>query len=125
MNPRLLPKTLLLLALPTLGLLPATARAQQAPTTPDLQAVFQNLPEAVQSWVFWYWMNGAPAPAAQRLARQQRRDARPTGHYAPNGSEPGAEDLDAAKWKQSLKVTEIRLSAEPHVHQFESKSCKV
>jgi hypothetical protein len=56
MRPRLLSPSLLLLALPMLGLLPAPARAQQAP---DLAAAFQNPPEAARPWVFWYWMNGA------------------------------------------------------------------
>jgi hypothetical protein len=56
MKNRLLPPSLLLLALPMLGLLPAPARAQQAP---DLAAAFKNPPEAARPWVFWYWMNGA------------------------------------------------------------------
>ena len=30
--------------------------------------------------------------------------------YDPEGTEPGAEDLDAAKWKQNLKVSRITLS---------------
>ncbi len=42
--------------------------------------------------------------------------------YDPAGSEPGAEDLDAAKWKQSLKVSEIQLSSEARIHQFEGKN---
>ena len=58
MKPRLLHKALLLLALPTLGLLPAAACAQQAPAI-DLEKAFQNPPEAARPWVFWYWMNAA------------------------------------------------------------------
>jgi hypothetical protein len=42
--------------------------------------------------------------------------------YNKNGSEPGAEDLDAAKWKSSLKVMGIYLSDEPVINQFESKN---
>lgn len=42
--------------------------------------------------------------------------------YDNEGSEPGAEDLDAAKWRQSLSVREITLSAEPFIHQYESKN---
>ncbi|WP_442591125.1 glycosyl hydrolase [Pedobacter sp. AW31-3R] len=42
--------------------------------------------------------------------------------YDPSGAEPGAEDLDAAKWKTTLKVTGIELSAEPRIDQYESKS---
>ncbi|MBS7564914.1 DNA-binding protein [Mucilaginibacter sp. Bleaf8] len=42
--------------------------------------------------------------------------------YNKEGSEPGADDLDFAKWKPSLKLTGIELSAEPRIHQFEGKS---
>ena len=42
--------------------------------------------------------------------------------YDKTGSEPGAEDLDAAKWKPSLKLSGIELSATPAIHQFEGKS---
>ncbi|HVS95358.1 MAG TPA: glycosyl hydrolase [Puia sp.] len=42
--------------------------------------------------------------------------------YDKTGSEPGSEDLDAAKWKPSLKLTGIGLSAWPAINQFEGKS---
>jgi hypothetical protein len=42
--------------------------------------------------------------------------------YDKEGSEPGSEDLDGAKWKQSLKITGIALSGAPRIHQFEGKS---
>jgi hypothetical protein len=42
--------------------------------------------------------------------------------YDKAGSEPGAEDLDAAKWKPSLKVVGIYLSGEAVMNQFESKN---
>jgi hypothetical protein len=42
--------------------------------------------------------------------------------YDPEGSEPGAEDLDSAKWKPSLKVRNITLSGTPQLHQYESKN---
>jgi hypothetical protein len=42
--------------------------------------------------------------------------------YDRAGSEPGAEDLDAAKWKQSLRISGIELSAEPRIHQYEEKN---
>ncbi|WP_460557852.1 glycosyl hydrolase [Ferruginibacter profundus] len=45
--------------------------------------------------------------------------------YNKAGSEPGAEDLDAAKWKPSFKVTGIYLSGEPVINQFESKNGSV
>ncbi len=45
--------------------------------------------------------------------------------YNKEGSEPGAEDLDFAKWKQSLKILGIELSSEPRIHQFEGKTGEV
>lgn len=42
--------------------------------------------------------------------------------YDPEGTEPGAEDLDAAKWKQSLKVSKIILSNQPKIGNYEGKS---
>jgi hypothetical protein len=42
--------------------------------------------------------------------------------YDKAGSEPGAEDLDAAKWKQSLKLAGIELSGQPVINQYEGKS---
>ncbi|HKO80907.1 MAG TPA: glycosyl hydrolase, partial [Chitinophagaceae bacterium] len=45
--------------------------------------------------------------------------------YNKEGSEPGAEDLDAAKWKPSFKVMGIYLSDEPMINQYESKNGSV
>lgn len=45
--------------------------------------------------------------------------------YDKTGSEPGAEDLDAAKWKPSLKLSGIYLSDEPALNQYESKNGSV
>ncbi|WP_200975676.1 glycosyl hydrolase [Echinicola sp. 20G] len=42
--------------------------------------------------------------------------------YDKEGTEPGAEDLDAAKWKPSLKVKTIALSTSPKISQYEGKS---
>ncbi|MFH7018349.1 glycosyl hydrolase [Flavobacterium sp. FlaQc-47] len=42
--------------------------------------------------------------------------------YDPVGTEPGAEDLDFAKWKQNLKVSKITLSNQALVDNFEGKS---
>jgi hypothetical protein len=42
--------------------------------------------------------------------------------YDKEGSAPGAEDLDAAKWKPSFKVVGIYLSDEPVINQYESKN---
>jgi predicted GH43/DUF377 family glycosyl hydrolase len=42
--------------------------------------------------------------------------------YNPEGSEPGAEDLDAAKWSQSLKICGIEMSPLPRIHQYEGKT---
>lgn len=43
-------------------------------------------------------------------------------NYDPEGTEPGAEDLDAAKWKQSLKVSKILLSNEALIDNYQGKS---
>lgn len=45
--------------------------------------------------------------------------------YDNAGSEPGAEDLDFAKWKPSLKLSGIELSAEPQINQYEGKTGEV
>lgn len=42
--------------------------------------------------------------------------------WTPEGSEPGSEDLDAAKWKPNLKVDRIVLSGEPKLNQWEGKA---
>ncbi|WP_435132746.1 glycosyl hydrolase [Formosa sp. A9] len=42
--------------------------------------------------------------------------------YNPEGSEPGAEDLDMAKWNSYLKVTKIILSEEPLIDNYQGKS---
>lgn len=42
--------------------------------------------------------------------------------WDPAGSEPGSEDLDAAKWKPNLKIKEIRLHSAPRIHQYEGKN---
>lgn len=41
--------------------------------------------------------------------------------WTPSGSEPGSEDLDAAKWKPNLKIKRIVLSGEPRINQWEGK----
>ncbi len=42
--------------------------------------------------------------------------------YNPEGSEPGAEDLDMAKWNAPLKLTKIILSEEPRLENYQGKS---
>ena len=42
--------------------------------------------------------------------------------YDKEGSEPGSEDLDAAKWRPSLRVMGIYLSDEPRINQYEAKN---
>ena len=42
--------------------------------------------------------------------------------WTPEGTEPGSEDLDAAKWKPTLKIKEIRMSDQMRIHQWEGKS---
>lgn len=42
--------------------------------------------------------------------------------WNPANSEPGSEDLDAAKWKPTLKVNEIQFSSLPKIENWEGKS---
>lgn len=42
--------------------------------------------------------------------------------YNPEGTEPGAEDLDPAKWNQGLKVAKIILSNEALIDNYQGKS---
>jgi hypothetical protein len=42
--------------------------------------------------------------------------------FDKKGSEPGSEDLDAAKWKPVLRVAGIELSGEPAINQYEGKN---
>lgn len=45
--------------------------------------------------------------------------------YDKEGTEPGAEDIDFAKWKPSLKFSGIELSSEAKIHQYEGKTGEV
>jgi len=45
--------------------------------------------------------------------------------YDKAGSEPGAEDLDAAKWKSSLRLSGCYLSSIPVINQYEAKNGSV
>jgi hypothetical protein len=45
--------------------------------------------------------------------------------HTKEGAEPGAEDLDAAKWRPVLKISGIELSSEPRIHQYEGKNGEV
>ncbi|RBQ04005.1 glycosyl hydrolase [Pedobacter miscanthi] len=45
--------------------------------------------------------------------------------FDKKGSEPGSEDLDAAKWKPSLKLVNLELSSEAQINQFEGKNGSV
>lgn len=45
--------------------------------------------------------------------------------YNKAGSEPGSEDLDAAKWKQSLKIRGIELLGAARINQYEGKNGSV
>ena len=42
--------------------------------------------------------------------------------WNPEGSDPGSEDLDAAKWKPNLKVADIQLSSQPVVDNWQAKN---
>ncbi len=43
-------------------------------------------------------------------------------NWTPEGTEPGSEELDAAKWKPTLKIKSITLSSEPRIDQWEGKA---
>ena len=45
--------------------------------------------------------------------------------WSPDGTEPGSEDLDAAKWKPVLRVRGIYLSDEPVINNYEAKNGSV
>ena len=45
--------------------------------------------------------------------------------WTPEGTEPGSEDLDAAKWSPVLKIKGLTLSSEPRIDQYESKNGSV
>ena len=46
-------------------------------------------------------------------------------YWTPEGTEPGSEDLDAAKWSPVLKVKDIKLSADASIDQYEAKNGSV
>lgn len=43
-------------------------------------------------------------------------------YWTPQGSEPGSEDMDAAKWKPNLKIKQLRLHREVRLNQWEGKA---
>lgn len=43
-------------------------------------------------------------------------------YWTPEGSEPGCEDMDAAKWKPNLKIKALVLGSEPKISQWEGKA---
>lgn len=43
-------------------------------------------------------------------------------YWDPAGSEPGSEDMDAAKWKPNLKIKKIILHTLPRLNQWEGKT---
>lgn len=44
--------------------------------------------------------------------------------WTPDGTEPGSEDLDAAKWKPTLRLKDIAFSAVPLIDQWEGKTAQ-
>ncbi len=70
-----------------------------------------------QGWTDGQWdITHAVPPVIARFFRFR---------YDPGGTEPGAEDLDAAKWRQTLKIGGVELSSEAKIHQFEGKNGSV
>ncbi len=65
------------------------------------------------------WDNGVTHTIPQTKAKYFRFV------YDPKGSQPGAEDLDVAKWKPSLKLLGITLLEEPKINQYEGKTGEI
>ncbi|HEX2851720.1 MAG TPA: glycosyl hydrolase [Opitutaceae bacterium] len=65
------------------------------------------------------WQNG-DADATHAIEPTTARFFR--FNWEKTGTEPGAEDLDSAKWRPILKVQGIELSSTPRLHQFEGKT---
>ena len=68
------------------------------------------------------WQNNE-APATYTVPETTARYFRM--EWTWNGTEPGAEDLDAAKFVNSLSILRMNLSGEPKMNQFEGKSAAV
>lgn len=45
--------------------------------------------------------------------------------WTPEGTEPGSEDLDAAKWKPTLRLKKMLFHEDPRIHQWEGKAAYV
>ncbi len=43
-------------------------------------------------------------------------------YWTPVGTEPGSEDMDAAKWKPALRIKQLVLHGEPLLNQWEGKA---
>lgn len=68
------------------------------------------------------WQNGS---FPFTYAIPERRDTVFRFTWTPVGTEPGSEDLDAAKWKPSLKIKNITLSPDQRIDQWEGKTAQV
>ncbi len=71
------------------------------------------------------WQNTAAA-ATFTLPEYMKGDGRAPltlrFSWTPDGTEPGSEDLDAAKWKPTLRLKGMRFFQNPRVHQWEGKA---
>ena len=65
------------------------------------------------------WQN-TDQPSTYALPATTARYFRLT--WNPEGSEPGSEDLDAAKWKPTLKIKQLSLSSTPRINEWEGKA---
>lgn len=81
---------------------------------------FEELTQLVSPRTGWLdWDNGVTHSIPYTEARYFRFV------FDPANFEPGAEDLDAAKWKPSINLIGITLFEEARVHQFEGKTGEV
>ena len=68
------------------------------------------------------WQN---TDAANTFALPQTADAKTRFYrfsWSPEGTEPGSEDLDAAKWRPTLRLKKLVFHQSPRLHQWEGKA---
>lgn len=68
------------------------------------------------------WQN---TDAANTFALPQTADAKTRFYrfsWSPAGTEPGSEDLDAAKWRPTLRLKKLVFRQSPRLHQYEGKA---
>lgn len=81
---------------------------------------FDELTQLTSPRTGWLdWDNGVTHTIPYTVAKYYRFV------FDPANFEPGAEDLDAAKWKPSINIIGLTLFEEPRIHQFEGKTGEI